>query len=189
MRGVLAILLIVGTFAGKGSPSHVVVYVFLSWVIGWLSATIARVVYPPHKKRRSGELHPSTQPFTPQRAVATTPNGGSASRARSHKTEPTAQPDGGDGRKGRLIEDVLPRVRRPPTGPVERKPHRPRRPRPERSRRRRSPTRRSSRTLRTPPNRRCTRSRTAGTTMSLVAMRERSPSTRRGRPAAGTTNA
>jgi hypothetical protein len=27
---------------------------FIAWVVGWTSATIARVVYPPPKKRHSG---------------------------------------------------------------------------------------------------------------------------------------
>ena len=32
---------------------HVILVVFLGWVIGWTSATIARFVYPPPKPRRS----------------------------------------------------------------------------------------------------------------------------------------
>ena len=36
--------------AGKGTL-HTFVVVFLGWVIGWLSATIARAVYPPPKSR------------------------------------------------------------------------------------------------------------------------------------------
>jgi hypothetical protein len=47
---VWAVLLIAGALAGKGSASHTVLYVFFGWVLGWLSATIARVVYPPPKK-------------------------------------------------------------------------------------------------------------------------------------------
>jgi hypothetical protein len=37
-------------------PKHtvdVLGWVFLGWMIGWTSATIARVVYPPPKKRSS----------------------------------------------------------------------------------------------------------------------------------------
>jgi hypothetical protein len=37
-------------------PKHTadkVVWVFLGWLIGWASATIARLVYPPPKKCRS----------------------------------------------------------------------------------------------------------------------------------------
>ncbi|HUY09280.1 MAG TPA: hypothetical protein VMW80_07490 [Candidatus Dormibacteraeota bacterium] len=32
---------------------HTVLLVFLGWVIGWTSATIARAVYPPPRPRRS----------------------------------------------------------------------------------------------------------------------------------------
>jgi hypothetical protein len=56
---VWAVLLIAGTLAGNGSASHTVLYVFLGWVLGRLSATIARVVYPPPKKwRQSGITAP-----------------------------------------------------------------------------------------------------------------------------------
>jgi len=48
---VWAALLIVGTLAGKGRPNHAIVYVLFGWVLGWLSATIARSVYPPPKSR------------------------------------------------------------------------------------------------------------------------------------------
>jgi hypothetical protein len=37
-------------------PKHTVdrvLWVFLGWLIGWTSATIARLVYPPPRKRRS----------------------------------------------------------------------------------------------------------------------------------------
>jgi hypothetical protein len=47
---VWAVLLIAGALAGKESPDQAVLYVFLGWVIGWLSATIARSVYPPPKR-------------------------------------------------------------------------------------------------------------------------------------------
>lgn len=36
----------------KRTVDHVV-WVFLGWLIGWTSATIARLVYPPPKKRPS----------------------------------------------------------------------------------------------------------------------------------------
>lgn len=47
---VWAVLLIASTLAGNGKSNHAVVYVFLGWWIGWLSATIARSVYPPPKR-------------------------------------------------------------------------------------------------------------------------------------------
>jgi hypothetical protein len=34
----------------------VILLVFAGWAIGWLSATIARVVYPPPKSRVQGTL-------------------------------------------------------------------------------------------------------------------------------------
>ena len=56
---VWAALLIAGTLAGNGKAGHAVLYVFLGWVLGWLSATIARWVYPPPKKwRQSGAVAP-----------------------------------------------------------------------------------------------------------------------------------
>jgi hypothetical protein len=39
-------------FDSKHTVAHVV-WVFLGWLIGWMSATIARLVYPPPKKRPS----------------------------------------------------------------------------------------------------------------------------------------
>ena len=39
------IWILVGTLA-SASTMHALVLVFLGWVIGWMSATIARVVYP-----------------------------------------------------------------------------------------------------------------------------------------------
>ena len=39
------IWILVGTLASANSV-HTMGYVFLGWVIGWASATIARVVYP-----------------------------------------------------------------------------------------------------------------------------------------------
>ncbi len=49
---VWAVVLIgVAVFAG-GDKLHTFILVFFGWVIGWLSATIARSVYPPPKSRR-----------------------------------------------------------------------------------------------------------------------------------------
>jgi hypothetical protein len=42
------IWLLVGTLASSGSV-RVLAYVFLGWVIGWGSASIARIFYPPPK--------------------------------------------------------------------------------------------------------------------------------------------
>ncbi len=44
------ILIAVGSEASKDT-AHTFKLVFLGWVIGWLSATIARAVYPPPKWR------------------------------------------------------------------------------------------------------------------------------------------
>jgi hypothetical protein len=44
------VLPVAGTLAGSGTPNHAVIFVFLGWWIGWLSATIARSVYPPPKR-------------------------------------------------------------------------------------------------------------------------------------------
>ena len=45
------ILTVVASEAGKDKV-HTFFLLFLGWVIGWLSATIARAVYPPPKTRR-----------------------------------------------------------------------------------------------------------------------------------------
>lgn len=42
------IWLLVGTLASTNTV-HVLAYVFLGWVIGWVSASIARIFYPPPK--------------------------------------------------------------------------------------------------------------------------------------------
>jgi len=47
------ILAVVASQASK-ETAHTFLVVFLGWVIGWLSATIARAVYPPPKSWRSG---------------------------------------------------------------------------------------------------------------------------------------
>jgi len=41
----------VGAATGRSRPGYPVLLVFLGWVIGWLSATIARSVYPPPRPR------------------------------------------------------------------------------------------------------------------------------------------
>jgi hypothetical protein len=46
------ILAAVAAFGSQGKR-HTVLLVFLGWAIGWLSATIARVVYPPPKTRQA----------------------------------------------------------------------------------------------------------------------------------------
>jgi len=45
------ILAAVESEAGK-ETAHTFFLLFLGWVIGWLSATIARALYPPPKSRR-----------------------------------------------------------------------------------------------------------------------------------------
>jgi hypothetical protein len=49
---VWALVLIGVAVVAGGDKLHTVILVFLGWVIGWLSATIARSVYPPPKSRR-----------------------------------------------------------------------------------------------------------------------------------------
>jgi hypothetical protein len=47
---------VIWAIAAAIDPKHTLrdlLLVFAGWVIGWTSATIARVVYPPPKKRRS----------------------------------------------------------------------------------------------------------------------------------------
>ncbi len=41
---------LVGTLASQ-HKREIVLYVFLGWLIGWTSATIARAVYPPPRRR------------------------------------------------------------------------------------------------------------------------------------------
>lgn len=45
------ILAVVSTEASKDTK-HTFTVVFFGWVIGWLSATIARAIYPPPKWRQ-----------------------------------------------------------------------------------------------------------------------------------------
>jgi hypothetical protein len=49
---VWAVILVVVLSEFSKNTAHTFVLVFLGWVIGWLSATIARAVYPPPKSRR-----------------------------------------------------------------------------------------------------------------------------------------
>jgi membrane protein DedA with SNARE-associated domain len=51
------ILTVVATKAGQVKV-HTFLLLFLGWVIGWLSATIARSVYPPPKRWRPVEKAP-----------------------------------------------------------------------------------------------------------------------------------
>jgi hypothetical protein len=45
-------VILVAVSAGTATPiRHTIMSVFGGWWIGWLSATIARAVYPPPKKR------------------------------------------------------------------------------------------------------------------------------------------
>ena len=51
---VWAIIWILLATLGSSHTVHVVRMVFGGWVIGWLSATIARAFYPPPKRRLFG---------------------------------------------------------------------------------------------------------------------------------------
>jgi hypothetical protein len=53
---VWAVILAVVESAERGSTRHNVQLVFCGWAIGWLSATIARAVYPPRKVK--GQVEP-----------------------------------------------------------------------------------------------------------------------------------
>jgi len=48
---VWAVLFAIGAAHPKNTD-HTIVLVFSGWVLGWLSATIGRYVYPPPKKYR-----------------------------------------------------------------------------------------------------------------------------------------
>ncbi|MGH3522957.1 MAG: hypothetical protein ACRDU4_09030 [Mycobacterium sp.] len=48
---VWAVILAVVSAVADTATRHTIVLVFGGWVIGWLSATIARAVYPPPKTR------------------------------------------------------------------------------------------------------------------------------------------
>ncbi len=47
----------VASVASKDT-AHTFLLLFLGWVLGWLSATIARAVYPPPKSRRPVDKAP-----------------------------------------------------------------------------------------------------------------------------------
>ena len=49
---VWAVILVVVVFETSKTTAHKFFLVFVGWVIGWLSVTIARAVYPPTKSRR-----------------------------------------------------------------------------------------------------------------------------------------
>jgi hypothetical protein len=51
------ILAVVASEASK-DVAHSLLLVFLGWVIGWLSATIARAVYPRPKSRQPVDVAP-----------------------------------------------------------------------------------------------------------------------------------
>ena len=59
---VWAVLLVLAFAFASTSKWHNILIVFAGFVIGWLSATIARYVYPPPKKYRSGSSQPSWAP-------------------------------------------------------------------------------------------------------------------------------
>jgi hypothetical protein len=50
---VWALILIFVASEASSAKTHQVFLVFFGWVIGWLSATIARVVYPPARSSGS----------------------------------------------------------------------------------------------------------------------------------------
>ena len=49
---VWAVILVVTSVSASAARWHTILVVFGGFVIGWLSATIARYVYPPPKKYR-----------------------------------------------------------------------------------------------------------------------------------------
>ena len=52
-------ILILASLLASPSERHTIFVVFGGFAIGWLSATIARYVYPPPKKYRQGTGQPS----------------------------------------------------------------------------------------------------------------------------------
>ncbi len=52
---VWAVLLVLAALLDSASTRNAVLLVFAGFVIAWLSATIARVVYPPPKKYRRAD--------------------------------------------------------------------------------------------------------------------------------------
>jgi hypothetical protein len=55
---VWGIILIAVATAANADTTQTYLLVFCGWVIGWLSATIARVVYPPPKQRHRSNVMP-----------------------------------------------------------------------------------------------------------------------------------
>jgi flagellar biosynthesis protein FliR len=53
---VWAVLLAVAAAKASNHSMHTILLVFYGWVIGWVSATIARFVYPPPKSRKPVNL-------------------------------------------------------------------------------------------------------------------------------------
>jgi hypothetical protein len=51
---VWAVILAVVSVAGDTDTRHTFLLLFGGWVIGWLSATIARAVYPPPRRHAAG---------------------------------------------------------------------------------------------------------------------------------------
>lgn len=49
---VWAVILVATSLLASAAKSHTILVVFAGFAIGWLSATIARYVYPPPKKYR-----------------------------------------------------------------------------------------------------------------------------------------
>ena len=56
---VWAVILILASSLASAHKWNNILLVFFGFVIGWLSATIARYVYPPPKKYRQGTGQPS----------------------------------------------------------------------------------------------------------------------------------
>jgi hypothetical protein len=56
---VWAVLLVLAAALAPTSKFHNILIVFAGFAIGWLSATIARYVYPPPKKHRQPENQPT----------------------------------------------------------------------------------------------------------------------------------
>ncbi len=55
---VWAIVLIAVAAAASADTAQTYLLIFCGWVIGWLSATIARVAYPPPKQRHRSNVMP-----------------------------------------------------------------------------------------------------------------------------------
>ena len=52
-------VILAGVASGASKETaHIFFLVFLGWVIGWLSATIARAIYPPPRLRRPVDKAP-----------------------------------------------------------------------------------------------------------------------------------